>query len=356
MKKSHRSRTVRGIKDFLSANDFGFEVVQGTLNDRFYFDKDWGFFSTILTCYNNHWILRTSPDDWWNVIVKSVANAVDAARNEEQVRKIFVDHRGKKKIEVILPGRLHKVDHSWLFDQFSRGIRSNIKTPGYVDLMEADFSTTGQNQLIASQMMVMSSVQKYSSFSMSTRCGIPGVEMRGTEQDWIKIITKTKKLEELLLPILGIIGLEEWFRKTIAMLNKLHDTFQGNPDTEWWSQILSFNKRYGSGARQSWSGWMIDLLNAGRAETLEDFPSGVVFVPLEIKDPLVEDSGVLVAGTFGFSIHEGEISPVVEAKQGWALLLPKGSPVIARMRKQHVARENGSSSSIQSNRSTQFIF
>ena len=41
------------------------------------------------------------------------------------------------------------------------------------------------------------------------------------------------------------------------MLGKLLDTFEGNPDVEWWSHILSWNGRYGSVERNSWSGWMI---------------------------------------------------------------------------------------------------
>jgi len=342
IKKSHKRSEAKDNKESLSANDLGFEAVEGTLDDSFYFDKDWGFFSTILACYNNHWTLRTSPDDWWNVIVKTVANAVDTNGDKDPVRKFFVDHQGKKTIEIILPGRLNNVDYSWLFDQFSKGIRRNIKTPGYVDLMEANFTTTGPNQLIASQIMVMSSLQKYFDYlCRTTCCGIPGVEMKGTEEDWIKMITNTQKLEKLLAPIMINVGLKQWFSKTIAMLQKLLDTFQGNPDTEWWSHILSFNKRYGSGARQWWSGWMIDFLNAGAAKKLEDFPSGVVSVPLRIKDeiygPPVEDTGELIAGTFGFTIDKGKRTPVVEAKQGWALLLPKGSPVIARMREKLVA-------------------
>jgi len=333
IKMSGKRGAVRDDKESPLATDIGFEAVQGTLNDNFYFDKDWGFFSTILACYNNHWTLRTSPDDWWNVIVKTVANAVDTNGDKKPVREFFVDHQGKKTIEVILPGRLDNVDYKWLFDQFSEGIRENIKTPGYVDLMEADFTTTGPNQLIASQIMVMSSMQKYFEYCCGTRCGIPGVEMKGTEQDWIKMITDTKKLDKLLVPILEDIGLEEWFRKTIAMLQKLLETFQGNPDTKWWSHILSFNRTYGSGARRWWSGWMIDFLNVRGAESFKAFPSGVVSVPLKIKDQLVQDTGELVAGTFGFTVRKGERTPVVEAKQGWALLLPRGSPLIARMRK-----------------------
>jgi len=337
IKMSDKTEAARDDYACLSATNLGFEAVQGTLDKNFYFDKDWGFFSTILACYNNHWTLRTSPDDWWNVIVKTVASAVDTNGDKKPVRKFFVDHQGKKTIEVLLPGRLDNVDYKWLFDQFSEGIRKNIKTPGYVDLLEADFTTTGPNQLIASQIMVMSSVQKYFEFCCTTCCGIPGVEMKGTEQDWIKMITDAKKLEKLLVPILEDIGLVEWFRKTIAMLQKLLETFQGNPDTEWWSHILSYNHTYGSGARAWWSGWMIDFLNAGSAEKFKDFPSGVVSVPLKITDESVHDTGELIAGTFGFTVHKGERAPVVQAKQGWALLLPKGSPLIARLRKKSVA-------------------
>ena len=81
---------------------------------------------------------------------------------------------------------------------------------------------------------------------------------------------------------------------------------------------------------------MIDFLIAGKAEKPQDFQSGVVSVPLKITDevfgPSVSDTGELVAGTFGYTVEEGEQAPVVEANQGWLLLLPKGSPVIPRMK------------------------
>jgi hypothetical protein len=54
---------------------------------------------------------------------------------------------------------------------------------------------------------------------------------------------------------------------------------------------------------------------------------------LKIKDevfgPPVIDTRELVAGTFWYTVEEGKRAPVVEAKQGWLLLLPKGSPVIS---------------------------
>ena len=45
------------------------EFVIGSDGEVF-FDHDFGFFGAILACYNNHWVLKTSPDDWWNVIIR----------------------------------------------------------------------------------------------------------------------------------------------------------------------------------------------------------------------------------------------------------------------------------------------
>ena len=60
------------------------------------------------------------------------------------------------------------------------------------------------------KVMLMASLQKYFNFAFGTRCGIPGVEMTGKEEDWIRLAEKTKKLEALLMPIMEDIGLDEW--------------------------------------------------------------------------------------------------------------------------------------------------
>merc|ERR1711962_270592 len=317
-----------------AADEKEMEAVVGT-TEEVYFDHDFGFFSAVLACYNNHWVLKTSPDDWWNVIVRNVAQAVDDNGEKENVRKFFVDHQGKKLIDIEVP-RLAHLDYSWLFDQFAQGIRRNIKTPGYVDVMQADFTTTTKDQLISSQIMLMASVQKYFDFCASTMCGIPGVEMIGEVKDWERLVQKTSKLEEMLQPVMNEIRLGKWFSSTLTTLGKLVDTYKGNPDKKWWSHILDWHTPFGSGARSSWSGWIIDFLMAGRAHGPEDFKSGVVSVPVKIYDvvsgPPVEDTGKLVAGTVGYTVKEGGRAPVVEAKQGWVLLLPVASPITPRIK------------------------
>ena len=59
--------------------------------------------------------------------------------------------------------------------------------------------------------MLMASLQKYFDYGCGTFCGIPGVEMTGSEEDWIRLAEKTKKLETLLMPIMDEIGLGKWY-------------------------------------------------------------------------------------------------------------------------------------------------
>ena len=303
-------------------------------NEEVWHDLDWGFFSAILACYNNHWVLKTSPDDWWNVVVRNVAQIIDEKGELANIRSFFVDHQGKKPITIATNATLDRTDFSWLFTQFSDEIRKNVKTPGFVDLMQADFSTTTPQQLVTTQIMMMASMQKFFNYRWVSRCGIPGVEMLGTSQDWEKLIVKLHKLEALLQPIMGDLGLENWFLKSKILFGNLLDTYHGDVDKDWWGYILSWDVRHGSGQESTWSGWIADFFMYGGYKDT-DFRSGVVAVPLKIRDNIgipVEDTGVLVAGTVGFTVEDGSRGPTVSAKQGWCLLMPKDSPVTPRLR------------------------
>ena len=65
-----------------------YQVIAGTKCD-IYFDHDWGFFAAVLACYNNHWVLKTSPDDWWNVIVRVFAQAIDSNGDKKGIMLII---------------------------------------------------------------------------------------------------------------------------------------------------------------------------------------------------------------------------------------------------------------------------
>ena len=292
-----------------------------------------GLFAAIITTYNNHWKLRTSPDDWWFCVIKRVACAIHKNAMKESVRMMFVDHEGKKTIEVeVSDTSIYTADYSWIFDQIAKGIQENVKIPEFVDGMTADFSTTTAVQKIVSQITLMYSVQKYFGFKVKSMCGIPAVEMLGTEDDWSKLQSKLKVLRTLLQPIENDLGLlSEWWDLVEKVFRELLSTYQGRPDKEWWSHIISYQNRFGSG-EEGYRGWITDFLeNTKDIIDINEMASGLVSVPiiLEDTDRCVKDNATLVAGMLGFTVYtDGAKMMSVQPFQGWSLLLSKDSPFL----------------------------
>ncbi|XP_020606857.1 uncharacterized protein LOC110045599 [Orbicella faveolata] len=297
---------------------------------------DCGLFAAVLTAYNNHWKLRTSPDDWWFCVIKRVASAIDRNAKKESVRKMFVDHEGKKTIEVVVPDTsIYTVDYSWFFDQISKGVQENIRVPEFVDGMTADFSTTTAVQKIVSQITMMTSVQEYFSFGMKCGCGIPAVEMLGTEDDWSKLKSKLKVLRTLLEPIENDLDLpSEWWDVVEKVFSNLLATYKGSAVSEWWSHIMSYENVYASGmyfvpGEYHYRGWITEFLEGKkRAMDIDEMTSGLVSVPIDLKNPSgVKDTAAVVAGMLGFTLYTDDNKKVsVQPFQGWSLLLASDSP------------------------------
>ena len=61
-------------------------------------------------------------------------------------------------------------------------------------------------------------------------CGLPGVSMLGTEEDWSRLVEKLEKVEEYLQPIEDELELGGWFNSSRVVLNNLLETYQGRDD------------------------------------------------------------------------------------------------------------------------------
>ena len=208
-----------------------------------------------------------------------------------------------------------------------------MKVPEFVDGMTADFSTSTAVQKIVSQITLMYSVQKYFRYKLMLLCGIPAVEMLGTEDDWSKLQSKLKILRTLLEPIENDLGLSsEWWNLVEKVFRELLSTYQGRPDKEWWSHIVSYQKSFGSGGQPGgYRGWITDFLEGTEdLFDIDEMTSGLVSVPLLLEDTVrgVEDNATLVAGMLGFTVHADETGKEfsVQPFQGWSLLLSKDSP------------------------------
>ena len=71
------------------------------------------------------------------------------------------------------------------------------------------------------------SFKEYFEYRAMLLCGIPGVSMLGSEEDWRRLVEKLEKVEVLLQPIEEVLELRDWFSSCKGVLNKLLETYQG---------------------------------------------------------------------------------------------------------------------------------
>jgi hypothetical protein len=300
-------------------------VLNGSADNVYKGPGDNGFLSVIYEAYNNHWAVKTVPDDWWHTIIRTVAIAIDNNSKKNETRDFFVNFQGKKQL-VVNVDRSNGIDYNRFFQLMTNLVQSNIKVEGYVDTIRSDFTTSTSVHRISSEITIMSSMQEYFEYVMQFMCGIPYVELVGTEQDWMHLKQKFLELKSLLLPIENHIDLADWWDRIEVILDKLIDSYRGNADINWWTNIFRYTEQnsFGSGGPDyDFDGWFLkDLLNIKSSfiSSLGEVPSGLVSVPLKfVLEDGSEVKGALSSGIAGIKLDQSKNPPVVEATHGWAI-------------------------------------
>merc|ERR1711974_219169 len=182
-------------------------------------------------------------------------------------------------------------------------IRENTNVKGYVDTIRSDFSTSTEMHKIISEITVMSSTQEFFYFTGGTFCGIPQVEMHGELKDWQNLKAKIFKLKQILTNIEQYVGLTDYFDNVGDICDKLIETYTGaslNTTSDWWSRIFSQSEQFGSGGGITLNGWFIEkLLNLRDTKGFGAVPTGLVTVPMKLKEFSHEEGSTLVAGIAG---------------------------------------------------------
>ena len=136
--------------------------------------------------YKNHWVLRTKPDDWFFPVIRRIAQVVDDNAFHPEVLAYLGRGKPKSELRVNFNRGFEK-----MFEELSLQIQRNLVTSEYakvelelflntllikiLKVFEANFSTTTPNDRLVSQLILMSSVQKYFNFNTYIACGIPEV-------------------------------------------------------------------------------------------------------------------------------------------------------------------------------------
>lgn len=187
-------------------------------------------FETVHRAFDEHRPLVLRPDDIWLVISQGLAACVNA--DPEKYRASFVSHEGKAEIRIrrdeFVMGEFGN-DWRGCFPEFSARIREHIGDANH-GLILADFSTTGDIERAASEVVLMDVVQAYFEYVVETRCGIPSITLEGTPEDWAKVLEKAKALSKFD-------GLDWWLTPVVAVVTEFANAANGNPDLKFWQNL-----------------------------------------------------------------------------------------------------------------------
>ena len=195
--------------------------------------KDFGkdaFYQCVIRAYANHQSLSFSPDMIWLLISQGFSRYVNT--HAEQLRPIIVSHNGKQDLSVESTKELLTEQADWdvIVDSFAMKIGDYTKE-GIAETITADFTTTGTTERIASQITLMESLKSYFDYTVVyAGCGIPSITLKGTPDDWRRVLEKTIQLERY--------GLGDWVSMLRPVLEEFIKASEGNPDRKFWKQMV----------------------------------------------------------------------------------------------------------------------
>ena len=191
---------------------------------------DDNFYKCLVQAYADHHPLVLSPDMVWLIISQGFSRYVNA--HTEEMRDLLVFHEGKMELVVNSDNNILLPKGNWelLLNDFSDCIAKNTKGE-LADLMTANFSTTGITERIASQVSLMDVVKKYFIYTrISASCGIPSITLKGSPEDWQKVLDKVRSLKKY--------HLEKWASDLEDILKEFVKASKGNHNTSFWQSIV----------------------------------------------------------------------------------------------------------------------
>ena len=188
------------------------------------------FYKCIVQAYSDHRPLVLSPDMVWLIISQGFSRYVNA--HAEEMRDLLVFHEGKMELVVNSNNNILLPTGSWerLLDDFSTCIARNTKGE-LADLMTADFTTTGITERIVSQVSLMDVVKQYFIYTnIAAACGIPSITLKGSPEDWQKVLDKARCLRKYRLG--------KWSDDLVAILKEFVDASKGKVNQKFWQGMV----------------------------------------------------------------------------------------------------------------------
>jgi hypothetical protein len=203
--------------------------------------------------------LVLSPDAIWLTLCQGFALHVN--RFSDELRDGLVSHSGKVRLSVRRDEFRRNAANNW------PGVVSELReklsehTSVVVPIGRLNLSTSSSVHGVAGDIAVLDAMHSYFDYEVISLCGIPGIEILGTPDDWSTIAGSARRF--------GDFGLQTWADALEPILDQFVRAASGRVDRGFWDDIYKYKGREGSGG--PWvSGWIRDLfpyLISGDIET-----------------------------------------------------------------------------------------
>ena len=185
-------------------------------------------FQMLLKAWCQHRPVVLSPDAIWLVICQQFSRYVN--EHPEEFRSLLVRHEGRQELKVETSNPLEQVDWGSLVTGFTAEI-AKYTNNGIATTLVADFTTTGADERIASEVTLMDVVKPYFDYTVIYAvCGIPSITLTGTPADWRKVLEKVKALDAF--------GFDWWTAELEPLLEEFVKAAEGHPDYWFWKDIV----------------------------------------------------------------------------------------------------------------------
>lgn len=263
----------------------------------------------IFDAYSRHYNLVLRPDDIWLTIIIAFADYID--NHAEEMREAFVTHNGQKQLTVFADSGERTVNNwSKIISQFSDEINKNTVN-SVRDWIEPKFSTTTENDSLIGRVALMGAMKNYFTYHCCIECGIPGVTLMGTLDDWKLLRSKIGKLAEYGKET-NQESLVWWHQVLVPVLDEFVNSYEGNVNVKFWQSCVNY---IGGGSGPSYlTGWVLafspfkkgkwrinspdKIINNkyGKVQTGDFVTSSTVVVPLTVNDNGYEYNAIFYAG------------------------------------------------------------
>ena len=202
--------------------------------------------------FDKHVPLILGPDIIWNTIMQGISKHIN--ENSEEFRDILVTHKEQKIINIERNDlKIGDTNNKWqeITKEFIKKIIDNCNNDALNKAINLRFSTTTPIQDAVHDMTFMDVVKSYFKYKVTTRCGIPYIDIDGTVEDWINIRES--------LDILDDLNLTSWKEKLQNVINHFIEIYSDVNDKDFWNNIYLLHGAKGSGSVTTVSGWISDL-------------------------------------------------------------------------------------------------